>query len=116
SRVIDSAKGHAAISEKSKLEGQCWLCGRWRELTREHIPPKSTFNLPSEMGMARSRCVLPDHSLPRVTLFIRKRPNYFAPCSCHSHILHSLAVFIASPEEFFHQLVCYFAAQLSPLD
>jgi hypothetical protein len=37
-------EGHAAMSEKSKLEGQCWLCGRWRELTREHIPPKSAFN------------------------------------------------------------------------
>ncbi len=32
------------MSEKSKLEGQCWLCGRWRELTREHIPPRSAFN------------------------------------------------------------------------
>jgi hypothetical protein len=37
-------EGHAAMSEKSKLEGQCWLCGRWRELTREHIPPRSAFN------------------------------------------------------------------------
>lgn len=25
-------------------EGRCWLCGQWRRLTREHIPPRSAFN------------------------------------------------------------------------
>lgn len=27
-----------------KAEGTCWLCGRWANLTREHIPPRSAFN------------------------------------------------------------------------
>jgi hypothetical protein len=27
-----------------KIEGKCWLCGRWARLTREHIPPRAAFN------------------------------------------------------------------------
>lgn len=27
-----------------KIEGHCWLCGEYRVLTLEHIPPKSAFN------------------------------------------------------------------------
>lgn len=32
------------MSAKEKIEGHCWLCGRWANLTREHIPPRSAFN------------------------------------------------------------------------
>jgi hypothetical protein len=27
-----------------KFEGRCWLCGEHRQLTLEHIPPRSAFN------------------------------------------------------------------------
>jgi hypothetical protein len=27
-----------------KYEGNCWLCGEFRQLTKEHIPPHSAFN------------------------------------------------------------------------
>jgi len=32
------------MGSKTKVEGKCWLCGQWRELTREHIPPRAAFN------------------------------------------------------------------------
>jgi len=27
-----------------KIEGHCWLCGEYRVLTLEHVPPRSAFN------------------------------------------------------------------------
>src|SRR6185437_751084 len=32
------------MTENRKIEGRCWLCGEYRLLTLEHIPPRSAFN------------------------------------------------------------------------
>jgi len=40
------------MSLTESIEGFCWLCGQYRKLTREHIPPRAAFNNNSVLLLA----------------------------------------------------------------
>jgi hypothetical protein len=41
---IGGPKWAKAMSDKTSRDGNCWLCGKYRLLTEEHVPPKAAFN------------------------------------------------------------------------